>query len=144
MAAQPPLPSSGNVFLSVKDADKPQAVDLARQLISLGFKIYSTSGTASELSNNGVPVKRLFKLAEGRPNVVDLIKNGEMHIIINTPLGMIPRRDENIIRTEAIKHGICIITTMNGAQAAAQAIHSLGQMPLSVCPLQDYIKMIKS
>ena len=144
MAAQPPLPSTGNVFISVKDADKPQAVDLARQLISLGFNIYSTSGTASELSNNGVPVKRLFKLAEGRPNVVDLIKNGEMHIIINTPLGMIPRRDENIIRTEAIKHGICIITTMNGAQAATQAIHSLGQKPLSVCPLQDYIKLIKS
>ena len=142
MAVRPALPSTGNVFLSVKDADKPQAVEIARQLVSLGFNIYSTSGTASELKNNDVPVKILFKLTAGRPNVVDLIKNGEMHMIINTPMGMIPRQDENIIRTEAIKRGVCCITTMTGALAAAQAINSLGQKPLSVCSLQDYAESV--
>jgi len=89
------LPLSGNVFLSVKDADKAQAVDLGRQLEALGFTIYSTSGTAREPEEAGVNVQLLAKIDEGRPTVIDLIKNGQLQMIFNTPSGMIPRKDEN-------------------------------------------------
>jgi carbamoyl-phosphate synthase large subunit len=84
-AAKPGLPTGGNVFLSVKDADKPRVVDLARQLEALGFAIYSTSGTAKHLADNGVKVSKLAKIEEGRPTAVDLIKNGQIQLVINTP-----------------------------------------------------------
>ncbi|KAB2860374.1 MAG: carbamoyl-phosphate synthase large subunit, partial [Bauldia sp.] len=103
-AAKPGLPVAGNCFLSVKNADKPRAVDLARQLVGLGFAIFSTSGTAKVLADNGVPVTRLAKLDEGRPTAVEMLKNGQIHMIINTPDGMIPRRDENQIRAVALAH----------------------------------------
>ena len=92
------LPTSGNVFLSVKDADKRDAVDIGRQLETLGFTIYSTRGTARSLREGGVAVNVLAKIDEGRPTVIDLIKNGQLQMIINTPSGMIPRKDENKIR----------------------------------------------
>ena len=85
MAAQPPLPTSGKVFISVKDTDKPKVIDIARRLVACGFTIYSTPGTAKVLGENGVRVKRLFKIDQGRPNVVDMIKNGDMNLVINTP-----------------------------------------------------------
>ena len=143
MAASPPLPRSGNVFLSVKDSDKPMAVDLARRLIQLGFAIFSTSGTASYLKSHQVPVRTLHKMNEGRPNVVDLIKNGEMQMIINTPHGMIPRKDENLIRSEAVKRNVSIMTTLSGARAAVLALQSLEKKPLEVKPLQEYHRMIR-
>src|ERR1035441_7934558 len=99
MAAMPPLPLSGNVFISVRDADKPAILDLARGLIQLGFKVCSTSGTAAALQAAGIPVQSLFKLTEGRPNVLDLLKNGEIGLIINTPAGPVARQDEIRIRT---------------------------------------------
>ena len=138
MAAGPPLPLGGNVFLSVKDADKNQAVEIARQLVEFGFNIYSTSGTASHLKHNGVPVNRIHKLREGRPNVLDLIKNDEIAMIINTPHGMIPRQDENRIRSEGMKRGLCIMTTISGAKAGLLAIRSLKGKSLGVRALQDY------
>lgn len=98
-AAKPGLPTGGNVFLSVKDADKPRVVDIARQLEALGFAIYSTGGTAKVLAENGVKVSKLAKIEEGRPTAVDLIKNGQIQLVINTPAGMIPRKDENKIRS---------------------------------------------
>jgi carbamoyl-phosphate synthase large subunit len=137
-AAKPGLPVEGNVFLSVKNADKARAVDVARRLTALGFSIYSTSGTAQTLADNGIAVKRLAKLSEGRPNAVDLIKNGQIAFVINTPSGMIPRRDENAIRAAAYAHNICIMTTITGAQAAVEAIEALKQKPLGVKPLQAY------
>jgi carbamoyl-phosphate synthase large subunit len=138
MAAKPALPSGGNVFLSVKNADKKEGIELGRKLEALGFKIFSTSGTAKNLSENGVSVKALHKLDEGRPNVVDMIKNGEIDMIINTPSGMAPRRDENIIRSVAYANGVCIMTTITGAYAALNGISTLRKKDLTVRSLQSY------
>jgi carbamoyl-phosphate synthase large subunit len=137
-AAKPGLPTKGNVFLSVKEADKPRAVDIARRLEALGFALYSTSGTAKTLTENGIAVKRLAKINEGRPNAVDLIKNGQIQMVINTPAGMIPRRDENAIRAASYAHNVCIMTTITGAQAAVMGIEALKEKPLGVKPIQSY------
>lgn len=144
MAVGPALPRKGNIFLSVKDSDKALAVDIARRFIALGFTIYSTSGTMRHLEENHVPVKSVHKINEGRPNVVDMIKNRELDMIINTPSGMIPRQNENVIRTEAIKHAIPIMTTLSGARAAVLALHSMNQHDLKVFPLQHYRNRIHS
>ncbi len=144
MAAKPPLPESGNVFLSVKDADKPRVVELAKGLHELGFAIYSTGGTAKYLADNGIEVKRLFKLNEGRPNVVDMLKNGEISMIINTPSGMIPLQDENKIRSVAVAHNVCIMTTITGALAALNGIRTMAQKPVQVRSLQSYYKNVES
>jgi carbamoyl-phosphate synthase large subunit len=138
-AAKPGLPSKGNVFLSVKDADKPLAIELARQLITLGFEVYSTSGTAKSLADAGVKTIRLAKIDEGRPTAVDMIKNGQIQMIINTPSGMIPRKDENKIRSAAYAHNICIMTTITGAQAALYGIQALRHKRVGVRPIQSYI-----
>ena len=139
MAAQPALPTSGNVFISVKDSDKNKVINMANRFVSLGFKIYSTSGTAKFLKENGVTVEKLFKIDEGRPHVVDMIKNGGIQLIVNTPSsGMIPRRDENIIRTEAISMSVCITTTIMAAESSVQAIEALENKPVEVKSLQEY------
>jgi carbamoyl-phosphate synthase large subunit len=143
MAAQPPLPESGQVFLSVKNSDKPGAVAIARELVGLGFTLCSTSGTARALEAAGLPVRKLFKLSEGRPTVVDLLKNGEVQLIINTPFGQIPRQDENIIRSQAVLRRVCIITTLSGARAALQGIKALRKKPVEVRSLQEYGKLLK-
>ncbi len=137
-AAKPGLPTKGNVFLSVKDADKPRATALARELVELGFTIYSTSGTAKMLADNGVPVKRLAKITEGRPNAVDMLKNGQIQLVINTPAGMIPRQDENKIRAAAYSHAVCLMTTITGAFAAVEGIRALRDKPVGVKPIQLY------
>ncbi len=137
-AAKPGLPVAGNVFLSVKDADKPRVVDLARELSSLGFSIFSTGGTAKVLADNGVPVTRLAKIDEGRPTAVDMIKNGQIKLIINTPAGQIPRQDENKIRAAAYAHSVCIMTTLTGAKAALQGIKALKSEQIGVKPIQGY------
>jgi carbamoyl-phosphate synthase large subunit len=138
MAAQPPLPSSGNVFVSVKDSDKPETVRLAAELIKLGFKLYATSGTAQALSSAQVPVKRLFKLAEGRPHALDMLKNGEIDLIINTPSGKVPRKDEIQIRSLAVAQRIPILTTTSGVEASIRAIKAIQAKGISVTPLQKY------
>ncbi len=137
-AAKPGLPTGGNVFLSVKDADKPRVVDIARQLEALGFAIYSTGGTAKVLSENGVKVSKLAKIEEGRPTAVDLIKNGQIQLVINTPAGMIPRKDENKIRSAAYAHNVCIMTTLTGARAALEGIKALKNKRIGVKPIQHY------
>jgi len=138
-AAKPGLPTKGNVFLSVKDADKALAVELARQLLALGFVLFSTSGTAKTLAENGVKTTRLAKIDEGRPTAVDMIKNGQIQLIINTPSGMIPRKDENKIRSVAYAHNICIMTTITGAKAALNGIMALRNKTVGVRPIQKYI-----
>jgi carbamoyl-phosphate synthase large subunit len=137
-AAKPGLPSSGNVFLSVKDGDKRPAVEIARALAELGFSLYSTSGTAKFLAENGVEVKRLAKISEGRPHAVDMIKNGQIAMVINTPGGMIPRRDENAIRSAAYAHNVFLMTTITGARAAIDGIRALRTKPMGVRPIQKY------
>ena len=139
MAAQPGLPTSGNIFLSVKDHDKEAAAEIARKFIDFGFKIYSTAGTAGFLKEKGIPVTKTYKLSEGaRPNVLDMVKNGEIQIIINTPSGMNPRIDENKIREEALLSRVCMITTIMGAYAALRGIEALKTKPITVKSLQEY------
>jgi carbamoyl-phosphate synthase large subunit len=137
-AAKPGLPTAGNVFLSVKDSDKAHAVAIGRALVEMGFTIYSTSGTAKTLSDSSVAVKRIAKLSEGRPNAVDMIKNGQIHMVINTPGGLIPRRDENLIRAAVYAHNICIMTTITAAQAAVDGIRAMRSKPMGVRPIQSY------
>jgi carbamoyl-phosphate synthase large subunit len=137
-AAKPGLPTKGNVFLSVKDSDKAAAVKIARELEAFGFTIYSTSGTARFLAEHGVQAKRLAKLSEGRPNAVDMIKNRQIAMVINTPGGMIPRRDENAIRSAAYAHSICLMTSITGAAAAVEGIRALREKPLKVRAIQEY------
>ncbi len=137
-AAKPGLPTKGNVFMSVKDADKARAVEIARKLEGLGFTLYSTSGTAQTLADAGLKVKKLAKIQEGRPNAVDLIKNGQIQMVINTPGGMIPRRDENAIRSAAYAHNVCIMTTLTGAAAAVDGIRALKEKHVGVRPIQAY------
>ena len=139
-AAKPPLPLKGNVFLSVKDQDKPKALQIAQGLVAEGFKIYSTSGTAKYLSENGIETKKLFRIAEGRPNVMDMVKNGEIQMIINTPSGMMPRKDENAMRAVAYAANICIMTTITGAFAAVAGIKALRQKSYEVRSIQSYLQ----
>jgi carbamoyl-phosphate synthase large subunit len=144
MAAQPPLPEKGQVFLSVKNSDKSGVVEIGRELVALGFTLCSTSGTAQALEAAGLPVRRLYKIQEGgRPTVIDLLKNGDIQLIINTPFGQIPRQDENSIRSQALLRRVCIITTLSGARAALQGIKALRKKPVEVRSLQEYGKMLK-
>jgi carbamoyl-phosphate synthase large subunit len=138
MAAQPPLPLSGNVFISVRDADKPAVVHLARGLLQLGFAVFSTSGTAAALESAGIEVNRLYKVTEGRPNVLDMLKNGEIALVINTPAGPIARQDEVRIRTTALYQRVPVMTTLAAAQATLRALRSLKTKSLGVKSLQEY------
>jgi carbamoyl-phosphate synthase large subunit len=138
MSAQPPLPTGGNVFISVKDSDKQAVVPIAKAFVELGFTIYATGGTRNVLAGAGIPVKLLYKLQEGRPNILDLIKNGEMHFIINTPSGQQPRRDEVIIRSAAVGARVAMMTTLRGAQASSAAIRALKNTGYGVRSLQEY------
>ena len=138
MAASSALPLEGNIFISVKDSDKDVAVELAREFSEMGFTIFSTSGTAARMKEEGVPVHRLSKLAEGRPNVLDMIKNGEIAMVINRPSGRVPRRDEVRIRSGALANRVPIITTMRAARACVGAIRSQKAAELGVMPLQEF------
>ena len=140
MAAKPSLPMEGNVFLSVKDSDKKKALEIAKGLAELGFSFTSTEGTAKFLNENGIKAESTLRISEGRPNVADLIKNGKVQLVINTPLGLIPRRDENGIRQEAVSHSVPVITTLGSAYAALEGIRSLKDRKFSVKSLQDYAK----
>jgi carbamoyl-phosphate synthase large subunit len=122
------LPNSGVVFLSVRDADKAAATMLGALLQSLGFELVATSGTARALQRIGIPVRSVAKVTEGSPNVVDLIRAGEIALVINTPAGRGARTDGYEIRAAAIAHRIPCITTLAGASAAVQAISQARQM----------------
>jgi carbamoyl-phosphate synthase large subunit len=119
------LPTQGTAFLSVNDNDKANLVKIARELADLSFKLIATSGTAAALQAAGLEVASIYKVTEGRPNTVDYIKNGEVNLIINTPLGKASFLDERAIRKAALLHGVPTITTLSGASAAVQAIRAL-------------------
>ena len=138
MAANAPLPMSGRVFLSVSDAHKAEVAGVARQFAELGFELISTSGTAAILEKAGLKVQRILKLSEGRPNAVDLLKNREIQLVINTPSGLLPRADEVKIRTTAIYTNTPIMTTLSGAKAAALGIAALKKNGYSVKTIQEY------
>jgi carbamoyl-phosphate synthase large subunit len=138
MAAGGPLPLSGRVFLSVSDADKKEVAQVAQQFAALGFELISTGGTAAVLEKAGLKVQRVFKLTEGRPHTIDLLKNREIQLVINTPSGQIPRADEVKIRTTAVYTNTPIMTTLSGAKAVALGIAALKKSGYSVQTLQEY------
>ena len=131
------IPNSGTVFISVNDADKLDVIPIARDLHEIGFKVVATSGTTRNLQRNGIPVQSVFKVGEGRPNVVDGIKNDEINLVINTPMGAQARYDEEAIGRACIQKGIVAITTLSGAEAAVRAIRRAGQK-ISVRSIQEY------
>ena len=133
------IPNSGKVFISVNDADKLDIIPTARDLTELGFDIIATSGTTKELKRNGLKVNSVFKVGEGRPNVVDAIKNDEISLVINTPMGATARYDEESIGRACIKKGIQVITTLSGAEAAVRAIRLNGRK-IEVKSIQEYHK----
>jgi carbamoyl-phosphate synthase large subunit len=137
LAAGQRIPAEGRVFFSVNDHDKPHAVGIARDLLSLGFKIAATRGTAEYLRTAGLAVERVHKVNEGRPNVADLVKSGKIDLIINTPLGRASHFDERSIRRAAIQQGITCITTLSAAVAAVQGIRAQRQGGIQVECLQE-------
>ncbi len=131
------LPSEGAAFISVNDTDKGQAVVLARRLVRLGFTLTATLGTAVRLREVGLEVESVFKVNEGRPNIADKIKQGEIALVINTPLGMASHFDEQAIRRAALQYNVPCVTTMTGAQAIVEAIAAREQTEISVISLQE-------
>ncbi|MCX7759744.1 MAG: carbamoyl-phosphate synthase large subunit [Hydrogenothermaceae bacterium] len=131
------LPLEGNVFISVADKDKPYIVDIAKDLVNMGFKIFATSGTYKFLKENGIEVTIVNKLSEERPNIVDRIRNGEIVMVINTPSGKRERSDAYYIRRAAVTNKIPYYTTVRGAWAAVQGIKSFKEKGLDVYALQD-------
>ena len=131
------IPKSGKVFISVNDTDKLDIIPTARDLTELGFEIVATLGTTKELKRNGIKVDSVFKVGEGRPNIVDSIKNDEISLVINTPMGATARYDEESIGKSCIKKGIQVITTLSGAEAAVRAIR-LNDQEIKVKSIQEY------
>ncbi len=138
MAAGGSLPSEGNVFLSVRESDKGHVVDVARRLIELGFTVYATGGTYTYLATNGVKVKRVNKISEGRPNALDMIADKQLQLIINTPTKKGMNTDEGKLRATAVRYSIPMVTTTTGAAAAVRAIAALRRGDWTVKAVQDY------
>ncbi|NLG27163.1 MAG: carbamoyl phosphate synthase large subunit, partial [Chloroflexi bacterium] len=138
IAAGNPLPTSGTVFLSVNNHDKANLLPVARDFAKMGFRLVGTRGTASYLRDNGLDVKTILKVSEGRPNGADLIINGEIDLVINTPLGGRSFSDEHVLRNAAVQYNVPVVTTLSGAKAAAQAIAALRAGEMDVTSLQEH------
>jgi len=140
LAAGQRLPRKGTVFLSVNDRDKRHLASLGKELTALGFRLLATRGTAAALEAAGIEAESVFKVNEGRPNIVDLVKTGKIDLVINTPLGRESFYDEKSIRRAAIRYNIPCITTLAAAHAAARGIHALHEQGTEVAALQDLHK----
>jgi carbamoyl-phosphate synthase large subunit len=138
MAAGSPLPLKGKIFLSVAAPHKAEVAEVAQLFVNLGFELVATSGTASVLEKAGIKVQRVLKVLEGRPNIVDHLKNKEIQMVINTPSGAAPREDEVKIRTTAVMTGTPIMTTLSGARAVAMGIEALQKSGFQVRTIQEY------
>jgi carbamoyl-phosphate synthase large subunit len=137
IAAGQQLPIKGTVFVSVTDHDKPQVVEVARRFVDMGFKLVATHGTADYLEEAGLVVDRVYKVKEGRPNAVDMIKAERIQLIVNTPHGPDPYFDEKAIRRAAVTARIPTITTLSAARAAAEGIAALQRGEVRVQALQS-------
>jgi carbamoyl-phosphate synthase large subunit len=137
LAAGHKLPRKGTIFVSVNDHDKRHFLPLARDLSQLGFTLLATRGTAAALSAADIPAEAVYKVNEGRPNIVDLVKTGRVDLIINTPLGRESFYDEKSIRRAAVRYKVPCITTLAAAQAAARGIRALIDHSFGVNALQD-------
>ncbi len=140
IAAGNTLPTSGNVFLSVKDDDKPRAIEVASKLHQMGFKIIATKGTCIEFIKNNIPSEFILKVSEGRPNILDAMINNKIDLIINTTVGKQTIRDSFPIRRTALDRQIPYVTTVRGAEAAVSAIKALKDQKISVKPIQSYYR----
>jgi carbamoyl-phosphate synthase large subunit len=138
IAAGSVLPTEGTVYVSVRNADKEAILPIARIFADEGFDLIATGGTYAALSKAGIEARRINKLAEGRPNIADMIKNGDVQLIINTPTRKGPSTDEGKIRAMSVLHKVPIVTTLSGANAVARAIVELRKKGWDVRPLQDY------
>jgi len=138
IAAGQILPVKGNVFISVRNQDKRSLIYIAKKLVDLGFSLLATSGTAKVLANNGLAVKSVLKITEGRPNIADMIKNGTIALIINTPSGREAYTDQLSLRSLAVMYTVPYITTISGASAAVNGIEFLQKGEIEVNALQDY------
>ncbi|HEY9826585.1 MAG TPA: carbamoyl-phosphate synthase large subunit [Stenomitos sp.] len=138
LSAHQTIPLSGTVFVTMNDRDKHAIIPVVKDLLSMGFKAIATVGTRKVLQEAGLDVDLVYKLHEGRPHVLDWIKNNQVHLIINTPSGEEAQADGRLIRRSALTYKIPIITTIAGAKATAAAIRALQSEPLSVKAIQDY------
>jgi carbamoyl-phosphate synthase large subunit len=143
IAASSALPRSGTIFVSVADRDKADLIPVARALAEMGYHLISTRGTASALRSAGVAVEEVAKVQEGRPNLVDYMKNGQIALVINTPSGKGARTDEGKIRATAVAQGVTCITTLAAAQAAVEACRAWRERDLTVCPIQERYPALK-
>jgi carbamoyl-phosphate synthase large subunit len=132
------LPLSGSILITVNDADKPNVTPIARRFHEMGFTLYATGGTSRYLRARGIPVTRVFKVHEGRPHCLDMIVNGDVQLLVNTPLGKHAQRDDYTMRQAAIRHHVAYTTTLSAASAASDAILSLRSRRPSVRSLQEW------
>jgi carbamoyl-phosphate synthase large subunit len=137
LSAGAPLPASGTAFISVNERHKAEAVDIARRLSEFGFGLVATRGTATAIQAAGMKCKTVFKVNEGRPNAVDLLKAGSLQLIIYTAAGAHSFSDEKTIRRAAVAYRVPCITTMSAAKAAAEAVASRHRDPIRVWSLQE-------
>ncbi len=142
-AAGSKLPLKGNVLLTIADKDKPFLIPIAQRIKKLGFSIYATKGTAKFLKENGIQNIEIKKLHEGRPNITDAVKNKEINLIINTPVGRSGKHDDSYIRRTAIQHRIPYITSITAAEASVEGIESVSKTKSSPKSLQDYLKELE-
>ena len=137
IAAGTVLPCSGNVFVSVADRAKEHVVELARRLVGMGVHLLATRGTAQKLEEAGITVRRLKKIQEGHPNLLDYMRDGQLQLVMNTPSGKGARTDEGKIRAAAVAMGVPCITTLQAAQAAVRAMEALRTEEMTVQAVQD-------
>ena len=138
LAASNGLPLSGAILITVNDTDKPTVTPIARRFHEMGFRLYATAGTHRYLRARGIPATAVLKVHEGRPNCMDMIVNGEVHLLINTPFGKHSLRDDYTLRQAAIRHRVAYTTTLSAASAASDAILSLRSRMPSVRSLQEW------
>ena len=138
LAADNSLPVEGAIFVSVNDSDKSNVVPIAGRFHEMGFTLYATEGTARHLRARAIPTQTVRKIHEGRPNVTDLMRNGDVQLLINTPLGKHAQADDYSMRQVAIANRISYTTTLSAANAACDAILALRSRPPSVKALQDW------
>ncbi|MGH7582113.1 MAG: carbamoyl-phosphate synthase large subunit [Gemmatimonadales bacterium] len=138
------LPLEGSILVTVNDHDKPTVVPIARRFHELGFRILATSGTQRYLRARGVPAERVFKVYEGRPNGIDLMVSGQVHLLVNTPLGKLTQQDDYAMRRAALQHGVPYTTTMSAASAACDAIIAMKSRKLEVRSIQEWHQLARA
>ena len=142
-AVDGPLPLEGAIFITVNDNDKDTVVPIARRFHALGFKIFATQGTARHLRGRGVPAERVLKVHEGRPNAIDLLVSGQIHMLVNTPLGKLTQQDDYAMRRAALQHRVAYTTTMSAASAGCDAIIALRSRAGEVRSLQEWHELAR-